>query len=396
MGFGAIVASGEKNKLLPNEILNCITEVRVEQYLDQTTQFAIRFQEDIVDGEPMIMKAPELQCEQMIAIAAPAGDALKCLVRGPITDVKCSITRGGPGSWYEIRGQDRRIELDRQCHRKAWTGRASEASTNILSKLFKTYIAKTNLIYGSPRSGANQATQTLNQRCTDAAFIHKIARQNNFHCWIEYECQLNSLDLTGQLLKITEKANLKPSPPRPNGVLGNAAPITELLKLVPTVAVALRVNVKEENQQGRNVTSFELDINTEQPNQFSGTTINEGDLREDKTSANDPQPPIRKNGRTLADCEAQRDFCVTTAGNQTEMQNRAESTLTAAGWYVKATASTTAFMLDDVLVPHDVIEVEGLGTTHSGPYQIETVTHVINAADHFMDLKLRRNAIGGG
>ena len=394
MGLGAIIASGEKNKLLSNRLLECITEVRVEQYLDDPTQFAIRFQEDIVDGEPTIMKAPELQCEQMMAIAVTAGEAIACLVRGPITDVKCSITRGGPGSWYEVRGQDRRIELDRQCIRRAWTGRASEASTAILSKLFDTDIEQTNLIYGSPRTGSNLATQTLNQRSTDAAFIHQIARQNNLHCWIEYECQLDPLDITGKSLKIVEKANLKPSPPRPNGALGEASAPSNIVKLVPTVSVALRVNVAEE--KSRNVTAFDLDVNTEQPNQFNGTTINERDLNEDKTTATDPQPSIRQGGQTLTNCQAQRDVCVTTAGNQTEMQNRAESALTAAGWYVNATASTTAFMLGEVLVPHDVIEVEGLGKTHSGPYQVKSVTHVINAADHFMDLELRRNAIGGG
>jgi len=70
--------------------------------------------------------------------------------------------------------------------------------------------------------------------------------------------------------------------------------------------------------------------------------------------------------------------------------------LTEAGWFVEAAASTTAHMLGGVLMPHDVIEVEGLGPVHSGPYQVKAVTHVINAADHFMDIELRRNAIGGG
>jgi len=394
MGFGAIIASGEKNKLLSDQLLESITEVRVEQYLDDCTQFAIRFQEDIVDGEPMIMQAPELQCEQMISITVKVGNALKCLVRGPITNVKSSITWGGPGSWYEVRGQDRRIELDRQYIRRAWTGRASEAATDILGKLFDPDVEKTNLIYGSPRTGSNQATQTLNQRSTDTAFIHKIAYQNNLHCWIEYECQLDPLDLAGKSLKIQEKANLKPSPPRPKGSLSGTASPTALVKLVPTVPVPLRVNVQ--NAKARNVTAFDIEINTEQPNRFTGTALNERDLKEDKTFTTDPQPAIRKGGQTLlAACQAQRNVCITTAGNQTELQNKAESALTEAGWYVNATASTTAFMLGDVLVPHNVVNVEGLGTTHSGPYQVESVTHVINAADHFMDLKLRRNATGG-
>jgi hypothetical protein len=127
MGFGAIIASGEKNKLLRDDLVDCLTEVRVEQFLDEPTRFAIHFQEDLSNGEPVIMKAPELQCEQMITIAVQVGDVIKCLVRGPITDVKCSVKLGGPGSWYEVHGQDRRIELDRQCFRHAWTGRAATA-----------------------------------------------------------------------------------------------------------------------------------------------------------------------------------------------------------------------------------------------------------------------------
>ena len=112
--------------------------------------------------------------------------------------------------------------------------------------------------------------------------------------------------------------------------------------------------------------------------------------------ATDPQPSIRENGQRLNDCEAERDVCVTTAGNATELQNRAETALTEAGWYVNATVSTTAHMLGDVLMPHDVVEVEGLGKDNSGPYQVKTATHVINAADLVTDLELRRNVVGGG
>ena len=81
---------------------------------------------------------------------------------------------------------------------------------------------------------------------------------------------------------------------------------------------------------------------------------------------------------------------------RTNCSHKAEAALTEAGWFVDATASTTAHMLGGVLLPHDVVEVEGLGQEHSGPYQVKAVTHVINAADHFMDIQLRRNAIGGG
>ena len=58
MGFGAIIASGANNTFLRDDLLDCLTEVRVEQFLDEPTRFALRFQEDIRDGEPFIMKSP--------------------------------------------------------------------------------------------------------------------------------------------------------------------------------------------------------------------------------------------------------------------------------------------------------------------------------------------------
>jgi hypothetical protein len=392
MGFGAIIASGEKNKVLSDDLLDCLTEVRVEQSLDDPTRFAIRFQDDISGGEPRIRKAAELQCHQMITIAVQVGDAMKCLVRGPITNVKSSVMLGGPGSWYEVRGEDRRIELDRQSIRRAWTGRASDAAGAILGAKFdEVDVQETRIVYGGQRVRGQPSTSTLNQRATDAAFIRQIARQNNLHFWIEYDCRLNGLEPGGQSLKVVQKANLKSSPPRPKGSSAGPVPVDQI-KLVPTVAVKLRVNVDQEHCQ--NVTAFELTTDPERPNQFAGTAVDDRDLSEPSTSVTDPQPPIDAQGRRFGGCVEPRDVSITTAGNQDELNARAESALTEAGWFVEGTASTTAHMLGGVLMPHDVIQVEGLGPVDSGPYQIKAVTHVINAADHFMDIELRRNAVG--
>lgn len=394
MGFGAILASGENNNLLSDDLLDCITEVRVEQSLDDPTRFAIRFQEDLSDGEPRIRKAPELQCQQRITVAVQVGDAMKCLVRGPITHVKSSVMLGGPGSWYEVRGQDRRIEMDRQSVRRAWTGRASEAAGTILSSRFDQIdVQETRIVYGGQQVRGQPSASTLNQRATDAAFLRQLARQNNLHFWIEYECGLNGLNPGGQSLRVVEKANLKASPPRPKDAPAGPVPVDQIT-LVPTVAVKLRVNVEKEECQ--NVTAFDLTTDPERPNQFAGSAVDDRDLSEPSTSVTDPQPSINAGGRRFGGCTEPRDVSITTAGNQDELNARAESALTEAGWFVEATASTTAYMLSGVLLPHDVIEVEGLGPVDSGPYQVKTVTHVINSSDHFMDIELRRNAVGEG
>lgn len=395
MGFGAIIASGEKNKLLRDDLLDCLTEVRVEQFLDEPTRFAIRFQEDIRDGKPFIMKSPELQCEQMITIAVQVGKETRCLVRGPITDMRCSVKLGGPGSWHEVRGQDRRVEMDRACLPHAWSVRASEAAETILNrkKFDRTDVEKTRIVYGGQPVRGQPTASTLNQRYTDLAFIRRIARDCNLHFWIEYKCQRNGLDPSGQSLKVEEQANLKSSPPRPTDA--PAGPVrVDQIKLVPTVKVKLRVNVEKE--QCPNVTAFDLTMDPERPNQFTGTAIDDTNAKPHPVFPPDPQPPIIKGGQRFAGCKEPRDVCITTAGNQDELQCKAEAALTEAGWFVDATASTTVHMLGGVLLPHDVVEVEGLGEEHSGPYQVKAVTHVINAADHFMDIQLRRNAIGKG
>lgn len=386
MGFGATLASGDQNEFLPGSLLDCVTEVRIEQYLDRPTAFAIRFQEDVANGEPRIMSAAELQPERMFAVAVPAKRGLRCLVRGPLTDTACSVQLGGPGSWYEIRGYDRRIEMDRQCIRYPWEGRASEAAQSILSDYdFEPDVQQTTRVY-SERDG------TLNQRDTDLAFLEQIIGRNNLCLWLEYECERDGLDPTGGRLRVTEKANLKSSPPRPADSPG-PPPSPADIQLAPTTELRLRVNV--DPGQCQNVTAFRMDTDVERPNRFSGVALNHRDVQEQPTDAEDRQPPVRRAGRGLRELAThERQICVTSPGDQEELQPRAESALTEAGWFLNATASTTAHMLGGVLAPHDVIEVEGLGRRHSGAYQIKAVTHVINAADHHMDLQLRRNSLG--
>jgi hypothetical protein len=138
-----------------------------------------------------------------------------------------------------------------------------------------------------------------------------------------------------------------------------------------------------------------MNENAERPTSFGGTAIDDRSVEEQSTSAQDTQPAIVDDGETLASiATAERTLCLATAGNQEELQTRSESALTDAGWFVAASASTTAHMLQGVLQPHDVIEVEGLGTRDSGAYQVSAVTHTINAADHHQEVQLRRNSVG--
>jgi hypothetical protein len=175
---------------------------------------------------------------------------------------------------------------------------------------------------------------------------------------------------------------LQPSPPRNAGL---APPVLLATPNLPS----LRVNVPPDDCP--NVTSFQIDTDTERANSSGGLAVNPRTGKLERTQVINPQPGL-DGGPTLPQIDGvTRTICVTSAGGTDELQAKQEAALVEAGWFVEATASTTAHMLGALVKPHDVVPVEGIGTELSGPYQVTSVTHVINAADHFMDIRLRSN-----
>ena len=122
MGFGALIALGDGNAPLAADLAGCIAEVRVEQTLDGPAQFAVRFLDDIEDGRLRLASDDRLKVETIVTMAVEIGELLEVLVRGPITEHRSQMTIGGPGSWFEVHGLDRRDLFDRICVQAAWTG----------------------------------------------------------------------------------------------------------------------------------------------------------------------------------------------------------------------------------------------------------------------------------
>jgi hypothetical protein len=386
MGFGAIIATGTDNTPIGDDLAECLIEVRVEQSLNEPTRFGIRVREDISDGQPMAARAPELQVEQMITIAVELEDhTTLCLVRGPITDTQAQYTLGGPGSWYEAHGSDRRIELARQCFQHAWEGPASHAASTVISGYgFEPDIQDTNRNYSA-------ATGTLNQRGTDLDFVQTIARENGFFFWLSYDMPGRGPPSPGGRLSVTENAHFKTSPFRALGP-GGVPPSITGLQLAPTGAPQIRAGA-DGSDCGNNVTAFSVKEDVEQPNTATVTAVDTRAVSSDSTSAGNPDSSLAPSGQALTDVTGlQRTPCITAAGNAEDVRGRAEAALSDAGWFVTATASTTAHMLKGVLQPHDVVEVVGIGPQHSIPFRVKKVTHVITPSDHYMDVELQSNS----
>jgi hypothetical protein len=377
MGFGAIITSGDNDTVLGDDLMRWLVEARVEQELSAPTRFALRFEDDSCEGSFEVLKAKEIKPNAVMGIVAPSGNKLVCLVRGPVTQVRFAVMLGAAGSWVEIHGEDRRVEMDRLCVQAVWNGvLASDAATKILDAYhLNPQVEATTKQY-------SDKGHTLNQRGTDLAFIEQIGRENGYELWIEYDDIAKPDTKAGTPLNISETTKLQPSPPRNGGL---APPIL----LAPPNAPFLRVNVPPEDCP--NVTSFQIDTDTERANSSGGLAVNPRTGKLERTQVINPQPGL-DGGPTLKQIDGvTRTICVTSAGGTDELEAKQKAALVEAGWFVEATASTTAHMLGSVLKPHDIVPVEGIGAELSGPYQVQSVTHVINAADHFMDIKLRSN-----
>lgn len=384
MGFGAIIATGENNTPLDEDLAGCIAEVRVEQKLDEPTQFAVRFLDDIENGQPRHANDDRLAIDTIVSVIVEVGDALACLVRGPIVEHKSEVTLGGPGSWFEIYGLDRRDLLDRICVQATWTGRVSDAARQILGQAFDLEVEDTTRVYEESR-------ETLNQRTTDLEFLTQIAGRNNVHLWITYDCGRSPI---GSGFQVTETAHLASSPRRPEGGVGGA--IASAIQLVPTSELTLRVHVPSSDCP--NVTAFQVTVDGARPSRYRAGSMPTEEIRPGSTEASDPQPPAGQGAQRLGQLGGvTRELCMPGSGDPQDTQTRGEAALTEAGWFVQATASTTRHLLGGVLKPHDVIAAAGVGPRLGrAVFRVKEVTHVINPAEHFMDLMLESNSLGEG
>ena len=384
MGFGAIIAIGENNTPLDRDLAGCIAEVRIEQKLDEPAQFAVRFIDDLEDGRLRHANDERLAIDTVVSVIVEVADQLVCLVRGPIVEHKSEMTIGGPGSWFEIHGLDRRDLLDRICVQATWTGRASDVARQILGQAFDELdVEDTTRVYEEGR-------ETLNQRTTDLEFLQQLAKRNNLHLWLTYDCARSSI---GSGFQVTETAHFASSPRRPQGASGALA---SAIQLVPTTELALRVHVP--GRECPNVTAFQVSTDGDRPSRYRAGSMTTEEARPGTTDATDPQPSAGAGAQRLGQIGGVvRELCMPGSGDPEETQTEGEAALTAAGWFVQATASTTRHLLGGVLRPHDVVAAVGVGPRlGQSAFRVREVTHVINAAEHFMDLRLESNSLGEG
>ena len=379
MGFGAIITSGEAFTQMDPAIMQWIVECRVEQELSKPTQFAIRFEDDLCEGNPAIARRAELQANQIVGVFILNRNRYECLVHGPITSIRTSSMVGGTGSWVELKGEDRRVEMGRIGVQASWTGKASGAAAGLLTAYgFSPDCEKTIREY-------SEGQDALNQRGTDLAFIEEIARKNNFEFWLTYD-----VEPLGDGFSIITTANLRSSPTRPSGGAMVPVPAPPVL----TADEELAINIQPPDGTCANVTKFDTDIDFERPNAARGFAQDSasGETNENRTSPEDAALDQERTDIVQID-GVERTAIAPPVPDPTEQYLAQQAMMTEAAWFVKVEASSTLELLGFTPQVHQIVDVRYAGEQLSGPYQVMEATHVINAADHFIDFKIRANGL---
>jgi hypothetical protein len=358
-----------------------IAEIEVQQSIDAPTRFRIRFPIDIADGEVTLVDDDRLKPNdpdtEITVISVVNGESI-CLVHGVITDRQISLSEGGPGSFLDVIGQDRRVVMDREHRFKAHEGSTSE----IVEEILEEYNFETDV--DGPELEFEEDTHTLNQTSSDLRFITELAGAHGARFWVDSEV---STSLFGGF-EVTETAHFKPSPPIPSDSgLGFSIPLPPLLSSSDTLELKL-------NQGGEtsNILRFELMENSEAP-------TGSGEIQRisaDDARANDSE--VESTAEKLGEVEQPgqtRTRQVVSAGSIEEAELRNEAALNDASWRIQARARTTTHAIGGVVQVHDKVKVSGAGKLTDGEYFVRAVTHMIDPAQHRLDIDLVRNALGG-
>jgi hypothetical protein len=378
MGFGVVLTSGDDLAAMPDEILRWLVEARVELGLSGAARYALRFEDDLCDGRPRVEGAPEIAANRKLGIFLPEGEGLVCLAYGPVTDVRSSSTLGGAGSWVEVHGESRLVELDRVGVQATYTGRASAAAASILQAYgFTPDVQDTLIEYDAQRI-------QLSQRGTDLAFLEEIARRNNMELWLAYD--VARIAVTGAL-RLDETARLRTSPSRSQAGDVPAPPVLQ-------APASRRLRINPPRDECPSVTRFEVRIDYEKPTAASGFAMGEGgaaDLVAQLVRAAEPLDP----GRPVQVEGVEREALAPPEVTPQEAFLAQDALVTEQSWFVEVQASASLEQAGFVVLPHEIVEVSHAGPRLSGAYQITSATHVITATDSLVDFTLRANGLGG-
>jgi phage protein D len=328
--------------------------IQVIERVGQSTQYRIEYSLDIADGDFPLLKDDKLGPGRELQLLVSTDETTECLVKGPIYGQEIHFEHGGGGSALIVLGADSLLKMDREDKAVAWTDVTdSDAVSTILSQSGMGADVETT------NAGHFERKHTLIQRESDLAFVRRLARRNGNLFWV-------SCDASG-----AETAHFKRPP------------------LDDNAKCEIVINLREPRS---NVTSLDLTWDTERPISADSFEV-DLNTKADISGQVQRSPLTSLGGNGLADILTDTRVVHLRApvDDKGDLQARSEAALIESSFFVKASGSTTFSALKKVLRSHTLVDLQGVGSRHSGLWFCSAVKHSIDLTEHTMEFELIRN-----
>ena len=344
MGVGLSVLV---NNAVSEDLANPI-EAEVYERMGETTTYRLRYGLDVVDNDYPLLKNPAIDPESPLSVLVPDAPLSACLVKGPVYGQNIQIMVGGAESWVEVHGGDTSVAMNREEKVAVWS---EMRDSDVVTAVVSAYALQPD-IEATAASHA-ELKHSLVQRETDLRLIRRLARANGSLFWI-------TTDPVG-----LETAHFK----RP--VLEGAAAVTLTVSAPETVRISWDV------ERATSTSSSQLDVGAKSI-----------------IDASVPATPLTPlGGQPLSAIAPSVRSVLLTApvDDLADLRARNEGRLIESGFFVKANYTTTFQAAQHVVRAHTLVDLQGVGTRHSGTYFCSAVRHIINEQEHRMDIELVRN-----
>jgi phage protein D len=332
--------------------LSAAASVEVYERMGEMTTYSLRYPIDIHDGDLPMLTDDRVSPGAGLAIVCESDGALACLVKGPVCGQQIRLVHGGAGSYCDVRGADSSVAMDREAKAAIWSDVSDSAAVSAIVAGY-SYVPDVDSTTGAHA----EAKHALVQRESDLRFVRRLARRNGLRFWV-----------TGTPEGI-ETAHFK-SPP----IDAAAASDLTINLASPTVET---LDIAWDVERPTSAVARDVDLNAAEDIDGSVTAS--------------PLPPLAAIGLdaiATATRSVQISAPVDAAG---DLQARSEAALIDAGFFVRVTCRTTLHALGVVVRPFTIVNLRGAGRRHSGRYLCAGVRHVIDAAEHRMEIDLLRN-----
>jgi phage protein D len=314
-------------------------------------------------GDLTYVNDPTFQPLANLAVVVTAdGKSPECIFDGYVLSHKLHLDRGLTAGRLMVWGQDSSWKMNLKENIKEW---ADVTDVSVAGTIFGDYgiaAAPDNAQDTDDAATHTETGHTLMQRASDIQFLRMLARRNGKLCRVACGAQ------AGQASGYFAKPNLT----------GN-----------PVATLTLNDPAKEM------VSELDIEWDVTRPSEVAaGQDLFTGS---DPAAADETASGLTLLGdRGLAAFAGQpmQAMLTTTVDDNAELKMRAVSLLREGGFFVRCTGKVELSSIGLVLRVGSIVEIDGIGSVHSGKYYVWSVRHTITQDSYIMAFVLVRNAVG--